>query len=299
MSYETLSILIDMNPIEWKELETKNRTIKLFLIQLFEYLKHNILSDQIKPPSIIAYNQTEARFIFPEKQSAKELRDEILQFTSKEELENFFHCIIKDLINFNKDCRNIEKFDSQPRLDLALMKSICFLSSKKFQETWRQTYKRILVFSLSNDSNRVSSTMSAIFTAKRENIVIDTLVIGNKSSLFLNQAADLTHGFYKKIEQEYYSHLLQYLLCIPPLNIRDEFFLTTNDHVSYDFPVANCNGDEYSDKRQHVSVGYMCPCCLQIFSQYQEDECPICHVKVGKRITAEHIPIRSELVKRL
>ena len=53
---------------------------------------------------------------------------------------------------------------------------------------------RILIIKGANDSSsQYLNFMNAVFTAQRQNVVIDSCVLGNVSSL-LQQAADITGG---------------------------------------------------------------------------------------------------------
>jgi hypothetical protein len=74
--------------------------------------------------------------------------------------------------------------------------------------------------------------MNAVFAAHRINVVVDSVLISVKMSLFLNQAAILTNGFSITLMTRP-KCLMQYLLTITPLSGRKYIVMTKVKAIDY------------------------------------------------------------------
>ena len=190
-SREILCLLIDANPLAWAKMQ--QLSISDFMHHLFVYLKQMILSDQILPPSVIAYNQCKAAFLYPDPHMASKVMDESFQPTNTEQINQYFDSLLNNLKEFNISCASLPRFQTV-RVDVALSLALCHLNGF----TDQTNPKRILVFSISEDKG--SQYDNILFTAKRVNVTIDSFFLNSSAMCFLKQAADMTHGFSKHLE---------------------------------------------------------------------------------------------------
>lgn len=111
------------------------------------------------------------------------------------------------------------------------------------------------------------SMMNAIFSAQRQSIPIDTCVLGDYDSPFMQQAAHITKGAYvKPVKGE---GLLQYLLSTASVDLHSRKFLKLPATRGVDFR-ASC----FCHKRP-IASGFVCSVCLSIFCETR-DACDTC-----------------------
>ena len=233
--------------------------------QLFVYLKQMILSDQILPPAIIAYNQCKAEYLYPDPSLAEKVMEESYQPTNTEQINKYFDSILENLREFTKSCASLPQFPST-RVDVALSLALCHLNGY----TNPSNLRRILVFSLSEDKG--SQYDNILFTAKRIGATIDSFFLNSNTMCFLQQAADMTNGFSKFLNNPQY--LIQYLLSLPPLTVRHLISLPSNPSMKYFAPSV--------DTKQMISYGYLCPTCLSVFETVMT-RCPVCQSRLSLR----------------
>jgi transcription initiation factor TFIIH subunit 3 len=267
---EITLLLLDTNPIEWsKPKGPSDLTIKEFLDQVFAFLTQMILSDIFQIAPVIAYNQYGARWMFPLPDRASQVISGRLQATNPDEVLSYCSCIVENLQSFANDCAASPITDDRGvRLDVALSLALCHLN--KYHPESR---KRILVLTRSADPVvNFESTMNAIFAAHRINVVIDSVLISLPSSLFLNQAALLTHGFSISVTTRV-KCLMQYLLTIPPLTVRPYFLLKRVKAIDYKTPAVNT--------KNLIDMGLMCPVCLSVYEDTGKPmgRCVVCHTR--------------------
>lgn len=90
--------------------------------------------------------------------------------------------------------------------------ALCYLHRLERENELREgtVSSRILVIKGSEDNpEQYMNFMNAVFTAQKQNVVIDACILDNDSGL-LQQACDITGGIYLRIPQV--NGLLQYLL---------------------------------------------------------------------------------------
>jgi hypothetical protein len=121
--------------------------------------------------------------------------------------------------------------------------------------------------------------MNAILAAHRIGVVIDSVLIGVKSSLFLSQAAIVTQGFSigLGIRQRC---MIQYLLSIPPLPIRELIVVRRAAAVDYKTPAVNTG--------KLIDFGLMCPVCLSVYekTEHSLSRCQICGAREGCKLAS-------------
>jgi len=138
---------------------------------------------------------------------------------------------------------------------------------------------RILIIKGANDSSsQYLNFMNAVFTAQRQNVVIDSCVLGNVSSL-LQQAADITGGISFKAPD--LAGLTQYLMWVflPRPSLRQKLSLPPPEEVDYR-AACFCH-------RNLIDVGFVCSVCLSIFCSFSPI-CSTCHTtfKMPMKIAA-------------
>ncbi|KAK9841870.1 hypothetical protein WJX81_008450 [Elliptochloris bilobata] len=148
----------------------------------------------------------------------------------------------------------------------------------------RQTPKpRVLVLAGCPDvTAQYIAVMNAIFSALRNDVVIDACMVGGADSAFLQQAAHLTGGLYLRPPRV--GGLLQTLLTVFCADTYSRSFLDLPQASGVDFR-ASC----FCHKRA-IDLGYVCSVCLSIFCQAMP-ECTTCgtpfaSTKSGKRPAA-------------
>ena len=238
-----------------------------------------ILSDVFQLAPVIAYNQCGVHWLFPSPDRAELLIKGSLQATNTDEILSYCQSINQNLCDFAKQCANVDQTTNDVRLDVAISTALCHLNRYS-----SEYLKRILVITpskdtfddKSNDRNKESeanfeSTMNSIFAAHRINVTIDSILINVPESLFLNQASILTNGFSTSIcNMTRIQYLLQYLLSIPPLPIRNLIVLKKVKAIDYKTPAVNTNN--------LIDQGIMCPVCLSVFEKTDKpiNICSVC-----------------------
>lgn len=151
----------------------------------------------------------------------------------------------------------------------AMTMALCYLNRiDKEHELREETLSsRILVIKGSEDNpEQYMNFMNAVFTAQKQNVVIDACILDNDSGL-LQQACDITGGVYLKVPQM--AGLLQYLLWVflpDPLE-RPKLMLPPKVQVDYR-AACFCH-------RNLIDIGYVCSVCLSIFCTFSPI-CPTC-----------------------
>lgn len=113
----------------------------------------------------------------------------------------------------------------------AMAIGLCYLNRIEKENEFKEgtTSSRILVIKGSEDNpEQYMNLMNAVFTAQKQNVVIDACILDNDSGL-LQQACDITGGIYLKIPQ--ITGLLQYLLVRLDLEIHVKVFLFLNSKL--------------------------------------------------------------------
>jgi len=127
---------------------------------------------------------------------------------------------------------------------------------------------RIIVVKGADDSSsQYLNFMNVIFTAQRQNVIVDSCVLGKPSSL-LQQAADITGGISLKAPS--LAGLTQYLMWVflPRPALRSKLSLPPSEQIDYR-AACFCH-------RNLIDVGFVCSVCLSIFCTFSPI-CSTCH----------------------
>lgn len=125
---------------------------------------------------------------------------------------------------------------------------------------------RVLVMSASGDSpTQYMNFMNVIFSAQKLGVLIDSCLLETDSGL-LQQAADITGGTYRRVDENQFPALLQFLtwLFLPDASLRGTLSLPAMEKVDYR-AACFCH-------RQLIDTGFVCSVCLSIFCKLS----PIC-----------------------
>eukprot|EP01083_Nonionella_stella_P101867 289253_1 len=135
---------------------------------------------------------------------------------------------------------------------------------------------RVLCVSTSKDiSSQYIPIMNCIFSAQKRNILIDSCILTQYDSLFLQQASDLTHGIYSK--PQHIKGLAQHLLMtyLPSKSVRKHLYLPITQKVDFR---ASCFCHQ-----KPVNIGVVCPVCLSIFCE-QSPACKTCGTRFPRKL---------------
>jgi transcription initiation factor TFIIH subunit 3 len=110
--------------------------------------------------------------------------------------------------------------------------------------------------------------MNGIFSARRLGIPIDSCVLGEEDSAFLQQAAHITDGSYHKLSGDA-STLLQNLLLFSSADVSSRKILQVPKQRGIDFR-ASC-----FCHKQPLEAGYVCSVCLSVYCE-ERSRCQTC-----------------------
>ncbi|KAK9841654.1 hypothetical protein WJX74_009570 [Apatococcus lobatus] len=161
----------------------------------------------------------------------------------------------------------------KPAVSATLSRALCLLHKARATPATNKLLPRILCLHGSPDAaSQYIAIMNCIFSAQRNNVVLDTCMLGSDNSAFLQQAAHLSGGIY--LQQGSPPVLLQTLLTIFASSIHMRTFLRSPEQAGVDFR-ASC----FCHKNL-IDLGFVCSVCLSIFCQHQL-ECPTCGTVYG------------------
>ena len=143
--------------------------------------------------------------------------------------------------------------------------ALCYINQiqRKFTFADQVNYRLLVIKGSDDSSNQYMNFMNMIFSAEKLNVLIDSCSLVEDSSL-LQQASNLTNGFYFKVAK--LNGLLNYLLWLflPENETRKKLVYPPKTQV--DFRAACfCH-------RKLIDVGYVCSVCLSVFCSFT----PIC-----------------------
>ena len=163
---------------------------------------------------------------------------------------------------------------SGSKLAGALSLGLCYLnrvhSAAASNPSGVKLRSRLLVCSVTEDRpEQYVSMMNAIFSTQKQQVPVDSCVLGAGDSLFLQQASALTGGIYSRVSPKDQSNLLQVLmfLYLPDPTSRHHLILPTQSHTDFR---ATCFCHQ-----QVVNLAVICPVCLAIFCKSQP-KCAVC-----------------------
>lgn len=273
-----LVVVLDTNPVWWgKQLAKSTRDISLIncVEELLVFCNFHLMMNQKNKLCVIAAHSSRNKFLYPKPDLADETASDDSEHSRRVKGDGQYELFsdvsetirdeVKDLI-YNDTSAELH---ADCMLSGAMSMGLCYINRIEKEQLNKESFSsRILVIKGSEDHQaQYLNFMMAIFTAQKQNTVIDACVLDNESSL-LQQACDITNGIYLKIPQ--LSGLLQYLLWIflPDTKIRAKMTLPTNVKVDYR-AACFCH-------RNLVDIGYVCSVCLSIYCSFTPI-CSTCH----------------------
>lgn len=183
-------------------------------------------------------------------------------------------------------------------LSSALSLSLCYMTRlDKEKPIGVELHDRILIFSVSPDvTSQYISIMNCIFCAQKMNVMIDSCVLMDQDSPYLQQASYLTGGIYLRPRL---SAAVSSTVEVGDILVRDHenvvdeskilllylmnVFLLDNEMRKVMAPVlptqrsidfrASC-----FQTRKNIDIGYVCSVCLSVFS-VKVSQCSTCHTQ--------------------
>eukprot|EP01112_Ceratiomyxa_fruticulosa_P009346 TRINITY_DN2435_c0_g1_i1.p1 TRINITY_DN2435_c0_g1~~TRINITY_DN2435_c0_g1_i1.p1 ORF type:complete len:301 (-),score=56.10 TRINITY_DN2435_c0_g1_i1:204-1106(-) len=260
-----LVVVLDINPYSWaihsKNSEGNNESNKLTITSYLEHVQlflnaYLMLSAQ-SLLAVIAYGN-QSNFVYTS--------------TDSQHGGSPSQYILKELKRLASEQLEPEAGLSSS-FSAALTQALCYshrISKLPVTTSLGVTKQRILVITLSNDvSAQYIPVMNCIFSAQRQNIVVDGCVLGNPS-IFLQQATSLTGGIYLEPNSEL--SLSQYLVTVFLPDIETRKFFKTPHQKTVDFR-ASCFCHKNS-----LTIGHVCSVCLSIFCK-SVHSCTTCGTK--------------------
>lgn len=281
-----LIVVMDTNPVWWGLQSSgliksqgsqksngvkgsENYNFSDYLSAVIGFLNVYKTMNQLNAVSLIAAHNTKADFLYPseskvvEKYSSPWEKYENISDMDYQIKEN-----IKIIMKTQATALENDEINAAPNDSLitsALGLALCYVNRihKKYALADSVSY-RILVIKASEDSsNQYMNFMNNVFSAEKLNVMIDSCILMEDSSL-LQQASNLTNGFYFKIPQ--ISGLLNYLiwLFLPNESTRKIIVYPPKSEVDYR-AACFCH-------RKLIDIGYVCSVCLSVFCSFT----PIC-----------------------
>lgn len=265
-----LVIILDTNPAWWGRNRTdgeKQLSLSKCVDCVMVFANSHLMMNHLNKLAVIAAHSNASHFLYPKKASETpdtdttdgELHD------GKYELFDQMNCSlkreIKDLVLNSMEV----EFENDSLIAGAVSMALCYIHRmEKEVPIGVKLSSRVLVIKASEDNPaQYMNLMNTIFTAQKQNVVIDACILDNDSGL-LQQACDISGGVYLKIPQP--QGLLQYLLWVylPDPSTRERLTLPPRAQVDYR-AACFCH-------RNLIDIGYVCSVCLSIFCTFS----PIC-----------------------
>uniref|UniRef100_A0A2C9L141 General transcription factor IIH subunit 3 n=1 Tax=Biomphalaria glabrata TaxID=6526 RepID=A0A2C9L141_BIOGL len=269
-----LVIILDTNPIWWgkKRLSGEKLSLTHCVDSVAVLANSHLMLNHKNKLAVIAAHTDHSVFLYPRPPSEHTSPPKAPldgQFEVFNQVENQLRSEIKKLIASDKQKLD-EMFEpvelpSDSLVAGAMCKALCYIHRLGKECPIGETLtSRILIIKGSEDCpSQYMNFMNAVFTAQKQNIIIDACVLDADSGL-LQQACDITGGTYLKIPQPL--GLLQYLtwVFLPDFEMRSKMTLPPRAQVDYR-AACFCH-------RNLIDIGYVCSVCLSIYCTFS----PIC-----------------------
>jgi len=267
-----LIVILDTNPVWWgkKKIAQSAMTLSHCVDCLTVLANSHLMLSHNNKLGIIAAHTDHSAFLYPSPKSAPpssfKLPDDG-QYETFNSVETLLKGELKNLIAADRE-QVTDYMEEQPSDSLlagAMCMALCYIHRLEKECPIGETLtSRILILKGSADCPaQYMNFMNAVFTAQKQNIVIDACILDSDSGL-LQQACDITGGTYLNIPQS--QGLLEYLLWIylPDPSARTKMALPPRAQVDYR-AACFCH-------RMLIDVGYVCSVCLSIYCHFS----PIC-----------------------
>lgn len=271
-----LCIILDTNPVWWgKRLISHDEMTLSHCVDCLTVManSHLMLAHKNKL-AIIAAHTDHSTFLYPPSRSASQtcgfrLPDDG-QYETFNNVEALLKSQLKQLVAEDKQQATdymdyMEERPSDSLLAGAMCMALAYIHRLDRESSMGESLQaRILIVKGSEDCPaQYMNFMNAVFTAQKQNVVIDACILDAESGL-LQQACDITGGTYLKIPQA--QGLLEYLLWVflPDPASRAKMALPPRAQVDYR-AACFCH-------RNLIEIGYVCSLCLSIYCSFS----PIC-----------------------
>ncbi|XP_059171936.1 general transcription factor IIH subunit 3-like [Physella acuta] len=269
-----LVIIIDTNPVWWgkKGVTDEQLSLSHCVDSVIVLANSHLMLTHRNKLAVIAAHTDHCEFLYPLPESSNKrlvkLPDDG-QYELFSQVESQLKSQIKQLIAADKEKMDemyeLMEGPSDSLLAGAMCKALCYIHRLEKECPIGETLSaRMLVIKGSEDCpSQYMNFMNAVFTAQKQNIVIDACILDAESGL-LQQACDITGGVYLKIPQP--MGLLQYLIWVflPDPSTRSKLALPPRAQVDYR-AACFCH-------RNLIDIGYVCSVCLSIYCTFS----PIC-----------------------
>ncbi|XP_076106521.1 general transcription factor IIH subunit 3-like isoform X1 [Mytilus galloprovincialis] len=265
-----LVIILDTNPVWWGKCGSLGDGQGISLTKCLEsvmvFANSHLMMSSLNDLSVIAAHTNKSVMLYPNRTNTS---TESSSNDGRYELFCRMNEQIKDEVK-TIVLQNMEgAFYSDSLIAGAMAIGLCYLNRIEKENEFKEgtTSSRILVIKGSEDNpEQYMNLMNAVFTAQKQNVVIDACILDNDSGL-LQQACDITGGIYLKIPQ--ITGLLQYLLWVFLPDPLERPKLSLPPKVQVDYRAACfCH-------RNLIDIGYVCSVCLSIFCTFSPI-CPTC-----------------------
>ncbi|KYR02238.1 general transcription factor IIH [Tieghemostelium lacteum] len=281
--YDTslLVIIVDTNIYSWgnRILQMSNKTestsstklgssligFNTFVEHLMVFINLHLMLNQENQIAVISSQIGEARFLFPEPHQSQ---------STKSEQKSIQNIILGKLLHLDTTIKETNQESTSSNFSAALSLSLCYINRIKKEVPIIRP--RIFVLNISPDaSSQYISVMNCIFSAQKQSIPLDTCILSQQDSTFLQQASHLTNGIYLKPQRQ--ENLSQYLISTFLMDTYSRKLLQCPTLKSVDYR-ATC----FCHKRI-VDIGFVCSVCLSIFCSYSSS-CSTCGTKFSLKI---------------
>ncbi|XP_048237138.1 uncharacterized protein LOC125372128 [Haliotis rufescens] len=219
-----LVIVLDTNPVWWGEnLNVAQSSSKLSLSQCVDavmvFANAHLMLGHHNQLAVIAAHTNQSEFLYPREEAAAAVEtgdgdaemEQYRQVDGKYELFGRVNAQIQAQIQQLVLQGLAGELYSDSLIAGPLSMALCYIHRmEKESGSGLVLTSRILVIKGSEDNpTQYMNFMNAVFTAQKQNVVVDACILDNESGL-LQQACDITGGIYLKVPQML--GLLQYLL---------------------------------------------------------------------------------------
>lgn len=269
-----LIIILDTNPVWWGQNHTSADGSKISLSQCLDctmvFANSHLMMSQRNKLAFIASHANQSVFLYPKPESGVAMETDqengrTDQNDGKYELFAQVNDQIKQEVHDLVSNSMAGELYSDSLIAGAMAMALCYIHRAEKENSFGETLSsRILIMKGSEDNpEQYMNFMNVVFTAQKQNVVIDACILDNDSGL-LQQACDITGGIYLKIPQ--LLGLLQYLLWVFLPDPTERHKLTLPPKAQVDYRAACfCH-------RTLIDIGYVCSVCLSIFCTFS----PIC-----------------------
>ncbi|MCO5607008.1 hypothetical protein L7F22_061199 [Adiantum nelumboides] len=264
-------VLLDVNPYFWgrRTIEaaasgSSALTFNQFMQNVVLFLNSILLLNNLNEAVVIAFGARSCGFVF--NSNLEKTKNE------KQHLSPSLR-LLKEVEEFlNKEAVLPTAADSNTVNESSLLSGALSLSLCYIQRTLiggpSHPQPRILCLQCKSDApQQYVAVMNAVFSAQRSMIPIDTCIVGNEHSAFLQQAAYITGGVYMKPSLP--EGIFQYLTVVFATDLHSRRFLQLPRPAGVDFR-ASC----FCHKKT-IDMGFVCSVCLSIFCK-KHSSCSTC-----------------------